>query len=906
MQVVRRLPGVRFETQPPESAEVLPRMDVAAFVGFAASGPIGIPVPVADPAGFAAIFGGDVPLARDPNSNATVSAYLAPAVRAFFRNGGRRCFVIRVADRRTARRGKFSVPGLLVRTPDGIARASLRARSEGSWSDGLRVATAEALQGIELISLSLTTLSGAFALQRPGDLAAGDLLRIAEGEDEDERQLVAAVASVENLEPEGRAWNAGLRVRAVLDPASAVWMRRPDMEPRAGTVAFVGADGSGLRVPGKLVPHDYSSGAAEPSTVVLAMLGVQPAQMPVAGSLVRFSRRRADACWLAVDAVRARERGGCEIVGEPWALTTTRSREFLGFGTGATAHRVTFELRVEGGPRIAGLGFAPGHPRFIGDLPSDPCLYSGRATGELAAVAAEPRFPLAAGCGAFAFPLGMRGLADRSLGARHQHDCRLVRDGLAKHSEALFLDPRLADAGLEVLITNAQALGSHDDHSGFYGIHAILDLDEVTLLAFPDAVHRGWEPLEAQKTPPESCEETPNLPETPAGFADCSLGRRAHHTPELGVPVVDAAGTITLSWRSPDVGARYVVEEAPDQVWSQARQIDAGTSTQLALYGRPPGSYAYRVRAGGGADASPWSHPRFATVALPDQWVLLPAPDGPDTTLLSVQRAALRVAAARGDVFVALTLAPAAREDAAFAHVEALRAATLPRPTAAVPALDASEERALSYGAVYHPWPTTVVDSVGTLRRIPPDGAAVGMLAATAATRGAWVAAANEPLLDVVALEPPVPASSFQALQDGQLNVLRQEPAGFVCLSEDTLSRDADLRPINVRRLLSLLRRVALLHGTTYVFEPNDATLRRSVQRGFEALLTDMFQLGAFSGATPEQAFSVVVGGRGTATATVDDVRFVVELKVAPSLPLRFLTVRLVSTGERGLQILAA
>ena len=42
---------------------------------------------------------------------------------------------------------------------------------------------------------------------------------------------------------------------------------------------------------------------------------------------------------------------------------------------------------------------------------------------------------------------------------------------------------------------------------------------------------------------------------------------------------------------------------------------------------------------------------------------------------------------------------------------------------------------------------------------------------------------------------------------------------------------DLDVRPINVRRLLALLRRAALLHGTRYVFEPNDDSLRRRIQR---------------------------------------------------------------------------
>ena len=83
----RRLPGIRFEAQPPALAESLPRMDVAVFVGFAASGPLNMPVAVEDAAQFAAVFGEDAPLVWDRQRGETVYAYLAPAVRAFFRNG---------------------------------------------------------------------------------------------------------------------------------------------------------------------------------------------------------------------------------------------------------------------------------------------------------------------------------------------------------------------------------------------------------------------------------------------------------------------------------------------------------------------------------------------------------------------------------------------------------------------------------------------------------------------------------------------------------------------------------------------------------------------------------------------------------------------------------------------------
>jgi hypothetical protein len=74
----RRLAGFRFDVQAPPLDEALPRMDVAAFVGFAASGPLDVPVAVESAAQFAAVFGDDAPLAYDRRRGAAARAALAP------------------------------------------------------------------------------------------------------------------------------------------------------------------------------------------------------------------------------------------------------------------------------------------------------------------------------------------------------------------------------------------------------------------------------------------------------------------------------------------------------------------------------------------------------------------------------------------------------------------------------------------------------------------------------------------------------------------------------------------------------------------------------------------------------------------------------------------------------------
>ena len=131
-----RLPGVYFETVVPPVTSPLPRMDIAAFVGFAPSGPLDVPVAIEDAGRFLEIYGQDQTLAWDPVAGELVYAQMPPSVRAFFRNGGERCWVVRVADDTAAVSNEVMLPGTILASP-GLPFQSgwLVARSEGSWSD---------------------------------------------------------------------------------------------------------------------------------------------------------------------------------------------------------------------------------------------------------------------------------------------------------------------------------------------------------------------------------------------------------------------------------------------------------------------------------------------------------------------------------------------------------------------------------------------------------------------------------------------------------------------------------------------------------------------------------------------------------------------------------------------------
>ncbi len=124
-------PGVYYEVADTAAPAIGPvRMDVAGFVGIAARGPLDTPVPVESWRQFTAHFGGF-----------SGSAFLAYSVRAFFENGGRRCWVVRVASKDLA--AGAAPAAVTVPARSGAGGWVLSASSPGSWGDELAVRVVE-------------------------------------------------------------------------------------------------------------------------------------------------------------------------------------------------------------------------------------------------------------------------------------------------------------------------------------------------------------------------------------------------------------------------------------------------------------------------------------------------------------------------------------------------------------------------------------------------------------------------------------------------------------------------------------------------------------------------------------------------------------------------------------------
>lgn len=934
----RRLPGVRFEAPAPALREALPRMDIALFVGFAATGPVGLPVAVESLSEFEAVFGGEIMLAHDAASAEPVRGLLHPGVRYFFSNGGRRCWIVRVAAE-SARTTVFPLANLLFarRTGPGAAwrfePALIAARSPGSWADGLAVATRLNVQSVQVRpvggyddSVLSVDVLGSPALA----LRAGELLRFAV---EGKRMVHARIAE---MDPPTSDSGGRLRRRVRLKGLCGSMEQFPGSPPAA--VSHLGYFEP--RSQGATLVERRVAARGEWSEEGLLTLRCRlPAgRVPGIGVLlhIRFAGSTRLA-WFTVAKTTLTQTGdadgrvGVRLWGRLWNVGSsgwrTRLDEWISDGGERSVQWLRLDLRADSGdepdfilekigmaapvdPLAAGLGIA--------NLPDDRRVFgaAGDYTDEDSVAQAfeltrrdsfgriTRRFPLAslpARGELMLIPLGDEQEFGPGLGPAGIDRAKLERDGLDDFSWSLFAEPLLADHGSDTLADQAEALRFLDPklHT-LRGMHAAFGsgntgvVDEPTLLAIPDAVHHGWQrAVNSRPAWTEFAAEPETAPERRFDFIDCAM------TPLPAPRFVrgadpDAEGNFILQWTEPESGARYELQEASEAAFAVATLSYSGSDQRYAVIGKKPGSQFYRVRAQIGARLSPWSGAVEVYVGASGYTTRPWKPDD----LLAIHRMMLRTAAGRGDMLAVLGLPRHYGFSDAVAHASALRSAdTISADQAQPRPIGYDEVRALSHGALYHPWLLT--RRVDDVVACPPDGAACGQLAAHALERGAWAAVANQPLRDVVALSAAATGDDRQHLLDGQVNLVRTSPHGFVLATADTLTPEADWRPINVRRLMTLLRRLALRRGATYVFEPNGATLRRTVERGFEAVMDELFRRGAFAGANAQAAYRVEVGDDINTQRRNDQGQFWVELKVAPALPLTFLTVRLARSGER-------
>ncbi|ABC63951.1 phage tail sheath C-terminal domain-containing protein [Erythrobacter litoralis] len=926
MYAAHRLPGIRVEASPtPPVGDRFPRMDVAVFVGIAARGPCHRPVLVESVAAFEAAFGGTVPLAFDHTSGSTLTANLGPCVRAFFSNGGKRCWVIRVAwsedlvaawrakdeaidDSTIIASNRIALSGLLGRFPrvgSGESRvepAEIEAASAGAWSDPLAVSARVLRAPISVVDARHHRWGLRF--ESRSALSIGDLIELREYDAGILRY--AKVVHIENGHL-WAAWSSSFLEITEETPAKTGHARLTNRRNRVDAQFF---EGPTSRV---VLDSEYT-------------------QLTV-GSWVLFYQQ-GEAVWLRADVV-----DGNEARGPAWQQVGSRVPE-----TPFVATRLSLDLRTEldGETRIdSGISLTPEARNSLFAFSTDDAHY---AADEARAAVARPLVALASEISgeietvrqrhaggvatqdlARAFVEGTATLGQRpllraayiplGLGADFNaaslpyssgEQRPLQRSGLVPFDHRLFVDP--AFAGQSTREIDRLAVQRLDlENQRLFGMHAAYDIPgdsvgDASILAVPDAAQPGWalrddtadlpSPEPGTFAPTNWHDHTgPCLVEGPeeldapdfGGFLDSSVAVLAR--PRLGAPRYPSrGGSFRLSFSTTDADTVFVLEESARHDFTDAVEVWRGTDSELTLTDRAEGAYYYRLRTERDGNTSPYSARRVIVRA--SDYAALPVDRD---EVLRVHVAMLRLAAGSAAMTALLSLPRAFRADDAQDYMAQLTTAGFGDA-----ALTDREERSLSYGALFHPW--VAGGREDALLTVPADGAVAGHIAALAQNRGAWFAPANRHLANAVGLYPAIAREDWLPTDQARINLIQQRPLGFVAHAARSLSGGADWGQVNIRRLMIMLRRMLLSLGRPFVFEPNGPATRRAIEREIVEHLDILQRRGAFSGRVSRESYFIRLRN---SRADRDNGRILAEIGIAPAHPLEFIEIALVQKGER-------
>lgn len=1004
MALKNRLPGIYFQAETPGTEESLPRMDIAAFIGLAESGPLHTPVPIEDINRFRDIFGDDLELARDAATHSKQYAYLASSVKAFFLNGGRRCWVVRVADNH-AQSNYFSLTGLVcVDNKNNFLPAMARARSEGSWSDKLRFGTVQTGEAINVEQIDRDNWS--IDIFETIGIVTGDVVQLTFSDNN--LLLMRCIESIETVPSDRKPikrihgkdyWLQrgfgflSAEIKSVEAMLCTPMLCTPFVKKQQCTLLLPDEEHPSFRV-----IHNLNVSEVTAPDSLLSLEIIEPGEsiksLPSLKLLlfVTSVEPTSDTSSPPEETVIIKGEDGFWILEEAKGRKLAKQWLVEGQSQQILANRLTFQISEwndqEMSVHLSNLAFCKQHPRFWGNLPDDRSLFcqnddSSDRPSLLDMEASEPRFPLAAPEETYPIylPVGMPVMPDVTTTQGPidpvEPDTALQRNGLKDFSADMFLEKSLKQTSSESLLHEAWYKRYRTDGHNIvqlHGMHSVLPLDEVTIISIPDAIHRGWVHEPVYEVSPSDVLPAPDLKSTiqfkdhdtfvlswsgvegadqyileegmdPAFLVSspaykgnditCQVRPRNSgvyyyrvkakrnkmmsswsntqmvivpysefeecHPSLLKAPQlhkIDRCGdNCEIHWTPVHGAIHYALQASADSGFFASSTIYQGIDETFSFRPKHEGIYYYRVRAFNGRSWGPWSNTHHIIFDFLPSWTV----QDPDTynnhNLLTIHSSLLQMCAARGDMLAVLTLPSHYQEKDVVAHVNELklkRILTSSKKEVVVP-LNQKEKHMLSFGALYHPW---VLTSGKGMFIIPPDGAVCGLMASKAIREGAWIAPANESLKGVLSLEPVISFQAWATLFEHQVNLIRPDPRGYLILSANTLSPDLHLQPINVRRLLILLRRLALREGTTYVFQPNDERFHRLIRHTFQQLLANLYMRGAFAGDTPEKAYKVIADASLNTQKSLEQGRFIVDLQVAPSRPMVFVTVRLVQTGH--------
>lgn len=200
------------------------------------------------------------------------------------------------------------------------------------------------------------------------------------------------------------------------------------------------------------------------------------------------------------------------------------------------------------------------------------------------------------------------------------------------------------------------------------------------------------------------------------------------------------------------------------------------------------------------------------------------------------------------------------------------------------------------FGAFYFPW-LRVRDALdpGQIVSAPPSGHIAGIYARTDAERGVHKAPANIVVRGALGLTQLVSTAEQGVLNPAGVNCIRFfTREGIRVWGARTIAPAANnWRYLNVRRLFNMIEESIAISTRWVVFEPNDRTLWKAIQRDVSAFLTLQWRQGALAGARPQDAFFVKCDEETNPPDVIDAGQVVIMIGIAPVKPAEFVIFRI-------------
>ena len=210
-----------------------------------------------------------------------------------------------------------------------------------------------------------------------------------------------------------------------------------------------------------------------------------------------------------------------------------------------------------------------------------------------------------------------------------------------------------------------------------------------------------------------------------------------------------------------------------------------------------------------------------------------------------------------------------------------------------------------AYAAAYHPW-VSMAPAEDPRQRpvaVSPSALAAGIVALREHQFGVPHGPANVVAAGAVGVLDAVSRARHDELHQHAINVFVQDRDGVRLSAGRTLSLDASWRQLNVRRLVTMIRRVLDQQMQWAVFEPNNRELRALLSRLLEAYLRQLYRANAFTGATEAQAFFVKCDDELNPPAVSDQGRLLAQVGVAPAEPMEFIVLNIARSADATLTV---